>query len=398
MKIVDLTSLSWNMVLRNRKRYVNVMVAIAVGTFLFIIIRTLGDAVEHKISEDLEAIGGATVLTADWHDRLARYHVGEYYLKDTQQLRQIPGVFVVAPVRRTGRDQELQYGKTKRKETQLTFVDQNYWLTQSTTLSGGRLINQEDVMRMKKVCVIGKDIRNELFAGVDDPLGKKLCVDAHEYEVIGTLGGIQPDFVSKSIFIPLSLAGYHLSGVRQFVLMFIRVDTYANIESVGKQAKQVLALNHPEYADGIRVLVQDYRLDRVKFVTFLVKSFIYAALVGIFLLGKIGLTNIMLSAVQDRTREIGLRKAVGATDELIRAQFIMEAIFVSSLAGIIGTLVGIVSVYILRYPLGVEISYYVMSLSIWLDMFFTLAVGIAAGFYPALQASRLDVVTAMRFE
>jgi putative ABC transport system permease protein len=397
VKVLDLVFLSWSMVIRNRKRYSNVMVAIATGTFLFILVRTLGEGVEHKISEDLELIGGATVLAADWHDLLDRYHVGEYHLRDSQVLRQIPGVVVVAPVRRTDKDVDVQYGKKKRRRSILTFVDQNYWSTQSAKVTAGRTIDQTDVALMRKVCVIGKDIHKELFEGVD-PLGKRISTQAHTYEVIGILGGIQPDDVAKSIFIPLSLSGHHLSAQRQFVLQYIRVDDYASVESVQREATQILKLAHPEYTKAIRVLPQTYRLDRVKFITFLIKLFIYSALVGIFLLGKIGLTNIMLSAVQERTREIGLRKAVGATDEIIRAQFVLEAIFVSSLAGIVGTLAGIVSVYLLRNPLGVDISYYVISVTIWLDMSLTLGIGIAAGFYPALQASRLDIVTAMRFE
>lgn len=341
-------------------------------------------------------IGGATVLTADWYDRQFRYHMGEYYSKDTEMLRKLPGVQVVAPVRRL-KDEELQYGTRKRKKSQLTFVDQNFWLTQSATVLEGRLIHEADVKGMRKVCVVGKDIRNELFKR-QNPVGQKLTVNGYVYEVVGSLGGIQTDDISKSVFIPLSLAHHHLSGQRQLVLQFIRVDNPANVESVKIQAKEILTFCHPDYAKGIRVLPQTYRLDRLRFVTFLVKFFIYAALIGIFLLGKIGLTNIMLATVQERTREIGLRKAVGASDEIILAQFILEAVFVGFAAGIIGTGIGILSIYLLRFPLDIEISYYVMSLSIWFDISLTLAIGIAAGFYPALQASRLDVVTAMRFE
>jgi putative ABC transport system permease protein len=254
------------------------------------------------------------------------------------------------------------------------------------------------VMQKKKVCVIGKDIMRELFEGGVNPLGEKVSANGYSYVVVGTLRGIQPDEVSKSIFVPISLAGQHISHLRQLIQLFIRVDNYENVKFLKQQILLLLKESYPEYASGIRVLVHTHRLKRVEFIIFLIKVFIYAALVGIFLLGKVGLTNIMFSAVQERTREIGLRKAVGASDRMIRAQFILESVFVSVLAGVVGTLGGILSVHLLRGLLQVDISNYVMSVTIWLDISFTLAIGIAAGYYPSLQASRLDVVTAMRFE
>jgi putative ABC transport system permease protein len=106
----------------------------------------------------------------------------------------------------------------------------------------------------------------------------------------------------------------------------------------------------------------------------------------------------MLAAIQDRTREIGLRKALGAREITIRAQFLTESVLISLMAGFAGVAFGLLAVQALKGPLGVEISSYVMSTSILMDLVFTVSVGVIAGLYPSLQASRLDVVTAMRFE
>jgi putative ABC transport system permease protein len=133
-------------------------------------------------------------------------------------------------------------------------------------------------------------------------------------------------------------------------------------------------------------------------LVYVVNIFVYASLAIVFVLGKVGLTNVMLAAVQDRTREIGLRKAVGATDSLIRLQFLFESVLVSLGAGFVGVLIGVISVNILKDQLGVEISHYVMSTSIVVDLVVTTMIGVFAGMYPSLQASRLDIVTAMRFE
>ena len=398
MKTEDLVVLAWRMVLRNHQRYRTVMIAIALGTLGFIVIRTLGDSVEQKVSDNLELIGGATVLRAEWYDRKYRYHLGEYRHDHVEKLTQIPGLLVVTTVRSTKRDQELLWGRQKRKQSQLTFIDQYFWRTQSAQLAAGRLIDSTDVMQQKRVCVIGRDIMNELFHEGVNPLGEKVSVDGYSYEVVGTLDGIQPDEVSKSIFIPISLADNHISHLRQLVQLFLRVDSYENVESVRDKVEQTLKISNPEYAAGVRVLIYAHRLDRVKFIILVIKLFIYGALVVIFILGKAGLTNIMFSAVQERTREIGLRKAVGASDQMIRAQFILESVLVSLLAGVVGTLGGILFVGVLSGLLELDVSNYVISVSIWIDVSFTVAIGVAAGFYPSLQASRLDIVTAMRFE
>lgn len=140
------------------------------------------------------------------------------------------------------------------------------------------------------------------------------------------------------------------------------------------------------------------RLDRVNLIMFLVKLFCYAALIAIFVLGKTGLTNVMLAAVSDRTREIGLRKALRATDRLIKTQFIIESVLVSLASATIGIVGGVLAVLILKDLLGVGISSYILSGSIVFDIAVTSVIGVAAGIYPSSKASQLDIATALRFE
>ena len=130
----------------------------------------------------------------------------------------------------------------------------------------------------------------------------------------------------------------------------------------------------------------------------MVKLFVYAALGITILLGGLGIMAVMLSAVQDRTREIGLRKALGAKEDLILLQFLLEAVFISLMAGLIGVMIGVLSVTIFKGPLGVQISGLTLSVSIMSGILFTAFLGIASGLYPSLKASRMDSVTAMRFE
>lgn len=396
MKPEDLFMTSWMMVIRNRRRYKTVLIAIAVGTIGFIIIRCLGDSVEKKVSDDLELIGEATVLSAMWEDR-KNYHPGEYFDKDVRALRKLEGVTTVAPVRSTGEKTTLLYGNIERKRTIVTGVNEEFWGTQSTPLAMGRLINDDDVKNVRKICVIGAEIHQGVFKGAN-PLGKNIVVNSYHYSVVGVLGGKQQEDNSRTVFIPLSLAAHHLNNMRQILQLLIRVDTWDNVRTVREQAEAILQYNHPTLEHGVKVNYRSNRLDRVRLIVFVIQLFSYAALVGVFIVGKMGLTNVMLAAVQDRTKEIGLRKSMGATDALIRDQFILESVMVSVIAGVIGVIGGMVTVTCLKELLDVSVSGMVLSSSILVDLALTVSIGVFAGWYPSQQAGRLDIVSAMRFE
>ncbi len=372
------------------------LIAIAIGTIGFIIIRCLGDSVEKKVSDDLELIGEATVLTAMWEDR-KNYHPGEYFEKDVRALRKLEGVTTVAPVRSTGEKTTLLYGDIERKRTIVTGVNEEYWGTQSTPLAMGRLINDDDVRNVRKICVIGAEIHQGVFKGAN-PLGKTVVVNSYHYTVVGVLGGKQQEDNSRTVFIPLSLAAHHLNNMRQILQLLIRVDTWDNVRTVRDQTEAILQYNHPNLEHGVKVNYRSNRLDRVRLIVFVIQLFSYAALVGVFIVGKMGLTNVMLAAVQERTKEIGLRKSMGATDALIRDQFILESVMVSVIAGVIGVIGGMMTVACLKELLDVSVSGMVLSSSILVDLALTVSIGVFAGWYPSQQAGRLDIVSAMRFE
>jgi putative ABC transport system permease protein len=394
VKFRDHMTMCWNLVLRNRRRYKAVIAAIAFGTAGFIIVRTMGDSVEKKVGENLELLGEATVMRAHW-DNNENYHPGQYYMKDVAKLKRIPSVTAVAPVV-TMHQIEAQVSTTQWSPG-LFGVDHAYWRTQTCTLQNGRLIGPSDVVGRRTVCVLGREVVKNLFNN-KDPVGHVVRVGSSSFEVVGVLGGIQHTEVGRGIFVPISTAQNLFQGLHWIPEIYVRADDWNNVDRVQRDVVQTLKDSHKGYEEGIRVMHYPERVKKVVTSIFLVKLFIYAALGVAFLLGKVGLTSVMLAAVQDRTREIGLRKALGAQEELVMLQFLTESCLISILAGLLGVVIGLASVQLLKGPLGVEVSAYVMSTSILLDLGFTIAIGIIAGMYPSLQASRLDVVTAMRFE
>ncbi len=394
MKIEDLLAMCWRSVLRNRRRYKAVVIGIALGTAGFIIVQTMGDSVEKKMGEHLELLGEATVMKAVWRND-DNYHPGEYNMEDVKKLRAIPNMMAVAPVVSVPaidaffRDNEWNPG--------LIGVDQEFWLTQSSQLKQGRLIGATDIVGRKNVCVLGEDVVKYLF-GKESPVGQPLGVGSLKFDVIGLLGGIQQNDLQRYIIIPLTTAQNLFSGLEKIREIYIRVNNWNDVEPIREAALGILRNDHKGYEQGIDITYYPKRIEKVKSTVYMVKLFVYAALGITILLAGLGIMAVMLSAVQDRTREIGLRKALGAKEDLILLQFLLEAVFISLMAGLIGVMIGVLSVTIFKGPLGVQISGLTLSVSIMSGILFTAFLGIASGLYPSLKASRMDSVTAMRFE
>ncbi|MDQ7783517.1 MAG: ABC transporter permease [Desulfomonilaceae bacterium] len=395
MKLVDHISMCWNLVLRNRRRYKAVIAAIAFGTAGFIIVRTMGSSVEGSLGEHLELLGEATVMRVHWDAYHDNFHPGKYDMRDVNRIRRIPDVMAVAPV--VSLPHIKAYVGTTEWAPSITGVDQSYWRTQTPYLLHGRLIGPSDVVGRKRVCVLGQDVIKYLF-DEPDPVGRKLRVGEITFTVIGVLGGIQHTEIRRSVFVPITTGQDLFGGLYWIREMYVRAANWDRVETVRQDVLETLKAYHKGYEQGIRVEYYPSRIKTVTTTVYIVKLFIYASIAVTFLLGKVGLTSVMLAAVQDRTREIGLRKALGAREEVIMAQFLTESVFISLLSGFLGVAVGLASVQLLKGPLGVDVSAYAMSSSVALDLAFTITIGVVSGMYPSLKASRLDPVTAMRFE
>ncbi len=395
MRLRDHITMCWHLVLRNRTRYKAVLAAIAFGTAGFIVVRTMGTSVERSLAGHLELLGECTVMRIHWDAYHDNFHPGRYHLSDVNRLKEIPNVMAVAPI--VSLPHVPAYVGTEEWTPSVLGVDHSYWKTQTARLSAGRLIGPSDVVGRKKVCVLGKDVVDNLFAGTS-PVGKEIRVGQTVFEVIGILGGIQHTDVRRSVIVPITTGQDLFGGLSWIKEIYLRADDWNKVVEVREMSLDLLKSVHKGYEEGIRIEYYPKRISTVVTTVYVVKLFVYAAIVVTFLLGKVGLTSVMLSAVQARTREIGLRKALGAREEIIMAQFLTESVFISIIAGLFGVVIGLLLVQMLKGILVVDVSGYTLSTSILLDLSLTVAIGVIAGLYPSLKASRLDAVTAMRFE
>jgi ABC-type antimicrobial peptide transport system, permease component len=277
----------------------------------------------------------------------------------------------------------------------------------SLELATGRFITDGDNKSDALVAVLGSQVATDLFGSVP-PVGETLSINGVKFEVVGVLESKGASFSSPddSVFIPLQ-TGYDklfgetatFNGKQTINNILISVKTTDAMDTVSAQASYMLRRSHklkPSEEADFNVMNQTDILDTLNSVTQTLTIFL-GAIAGISLLvGGIGIMNIMLVSVTERTKEIGLRKAVGATRNQILTQFLIETVTLSVLGGIIGILLG-VSIATFFSLTGLIVSV-ITADSILMAFFFALAIGVFFGLYPAFRAANLHPMVALRYE
>jgi len=285
--------------------------------------------------------------------------------------------------------------------TRLFGVTPSYARIYNQAVRRGRLLSRSDESFGRSVMVLGAIPAERLFPG-QDPLGKIVRVGSHEFEVVGIQerrGRLGGESLDNRIFVPLPLVLRVLLGGSTTKSVGVQVRSESDIEPTMEAISVLLRRQHklpPSYADDFSIEDQAafVKESQKATTTFRVLTF---ALGGIALLvGGIGIMNMMLVAVHERTREIGIRKSVGADPRRIRLQFLVEASVLSTLGGIAGVLAGIASTRLISAIAGWQTL--VGSSSLLLAFCVAVAVGLFFGYYPASRAARLDPVAALRYE
>jgi putative ABC transport system permease protein len=319
--------------------------------------------------------------------------------EDAAAIAKLPMVTAVAPHQDI---ESLTVSAGRHKTvTHLFGVTSTFADIYNQAASAGRLISTTDVSFGRSVTVLGTIPARRLFPG-QSPIGKTVRVGSHEFEVVGVQarrGKLGGESLDNRIFVPLPLVLRVLLGGTTTKSIGVRVRNEAEIEPAMEAISALLRRQHrlpPSYADDFSTEDQAAFVKEAQkaTTTFRVLTF---ALGGIALLvGGIGIMNMMLVSVRERTREIGIRKSVGADPRTVQAQFLIEAAVLSTLGALAGILTGIASTRLIGAFVGWQTLVHASSLMFAFGV--ALVVGLFFGYYPARRAARLDPITALRYE
>ncbi|WP_319543139.1 ABC transporter permease [uncultured Pseudodesulfovibrio sp.] len=391
----DLLHVSLRQVVRQRKRNLGIVLAIALGTAGLIVIMSMGDEVKKNLNRDLDLLGGATLIKVEFEDeKNPGERVKSFHEDSLEALRATPGVDVVSRASELVSWMPLFKDK-KNHNIPVLGVDYWFWSASSLKAIHGALLSESTINERAVVCVVGPALAKAVF-GVEDAVGQYLPLQGELYRVIGVVSGLQIGDRTNFAFIPLTTAqdrkGVNFKADR----LYLRCKTWDDVKPVSEAIPEIIAAHQdPKF---LHLEVSWAQLKRVVTIVWWVELFVYLSIGATLILGGFGIWNGMMTAVTSRTREIGLKKAMGAEPVDIMGQFLCESLCLSVSASVLGILLGYATVMVSSHYLGSTPSRQIFLSYTGISIAFSGALGLVAGFYPALRASKLDAVTAIRYE
>jgi len=390
---------------RNRMRTALTMLGMMVGVAAVISIAAFGTGAQDAI-EDRIAAGGANMLVVRAGNRTiggVRLGMGassRLTSEDAAALRAVPGVSLVSPGLRT-RMQVVANGENWNTSIEGTGAEMP--AIHDWTLAAGRFFTAREVEDAEKVAVLGPAVRDEVFGPGVNPVGREIRAGIVPLRVIGLLASKGTDAGGQdqddTVFVPYTTVQKRMRGVTYLDRITLSAGSADAVDQVQNGISQVLRRRHaiaPGAPDDFRVQNLE-ELVRIRTSATQTMTLFLTAIAAVSLLvGGVGIMNTMLVAVTERTREIGIRTAIGARSRDVLLQFLLEALLISGAGGALGVAAGYAAAngveYWLGWPARVPIDV------VWLAVGVSVAIGVVFGFYPAAKASSIDPIDALRFE
>jgi putative ABC transport system permease protein len=405
---VEIVRIAWEGVIRNKVRSLLTMLGVIIGVAAVIIMISISAGTEATIAEQIEGLGANLVFIQAGFGRGgpgANSNSPQLVYDDVELVEQVQGVIGTSV-----EQQSLQTVKADGitlEDVPILGTTPDFPSVREVDMASGRYFNETELDRTAKVAVLGAGLATELF-GDADPIGQALTLGTTKVTVIGVADekGIvgNTDFDSQ-LYVPISLvfSKFIPSQFARFIgdrvrIIYAQVDEESDMDEVITQIELKLASSKEITLEELPFTIQTQNdIIETQGATTAAFRSLLAWVAGVSLLvGGIGIMNIMLVSVTERTREIGIRQSVGATPTDIRLQFLTEALMLSLVGGFIGVIAGVSGAYI--FGANGDMRTVIVPASILLAFGSAAAVGIFFGFFPANKAAQLDPIEALRHE
>ena len=396
--------MAWASLIANKMRSILTMLGIIIGVAAVIALVSIGNGVKQDIQNSISSLGSNLLMVMPGAPRTPGVRPSQGSMKslkvsDYQAISKLDGVKAASPY--TANSYVTIY-QSKNWTTTVSGVSSNFQDVNNWTMAEGRFISSKNVENRERVAVVGQTVVKNLFAG-DDPVGKEIRVKNIPFRVIGVLNskgnGTMGNDQDDVIFIPYTTAMERVEGVDYLRMVYVVASDDNGIDRLQSDIENLLRVRHSikdTNLDDFNIQNMKSIMETMEQTTGTLTLFLGAVAAISLVVGGIGIMNIMLVSVTERTREIGIRKALGATYFVIVTQFLIEAVVISLMGGLIGIALGIGASKLIGLASGM--STVISVPTIVLSFAFSMAIGLVFGIYPARKAAKLNPIDALHYE
>ena len=396
----------------NKTRSALTILGIVIGVAAIILVTGLGQGAQNLILDQIRGLGGQTIIIEPGRQPQGPSDFSEAFTdslreKEYQAITKksnIPGIKQATPLVVLSAT-AIYNNETKR--SQIVGASETLFNIFDIELADGNVITNEDIKQMAFTTVIGDKVREKLF-GQSDALGQKIKIKNRTFKVVGIvnpMGNVASLDIDNLIVVPYTTAQHYLSGTNYYNMIMVQAESEDIVPQVNEDIKRTLREMHnitDSAKDDFHLVTQADAIQMVSMITNILNVLLGSIAAISLVVGGVGIMNIMLVSVTERTREIGLRKALGASNANILTQFLLEAILLTSIGGLFGVAFGaggsFLTSIILSKTVAAGWSFTFPVQSAILGLTVSALIGLIFGLYPARQAAQKSPIETLRYE